>query len=513
MVLTVFDDYKISRKFHCFVGDNATSNSSKLIEGLNLHPNVNIDASHRIRCAGHIINLVVKATIYRDRVSKWEEELAAPAPKGQFRLFRELGVVGRLHNFVNAVCVSHKRRELFDEVQGEVYDKLLPSFATLELRQDGGVRWNSVYLMLLRCLQLKDPIKRFIWRLWEEAKANNNDDDLEHNRDYSPLTDRILDNDWDDVKELVDFLQAPYEMTKRLKGNNSQSGFGSLWQTLPNLQALWTHYTDAKERTVSQYMVSAVSFGWERLNSYFLTLIITPDVSYYSNTTLLHPRPRLNWFQSQWKNYPEWYRKARKSLEKVFKDYLAAEAEADSSQDSLLGPPSRRKLPSNGNSSDLYERTMAVDLHLLTNAKNKRQRRAGQVEEYFESLVTDLTTGSDRDLELFDDPWQWWLQVGRNRYPILFKVATDFLSIPSTSCDCERAFSSTWRAITCDRKSLHGNTIEAIQLQKGWLERGVVKSSLLEVEKYVQTLNKTWDLGAAASLASASFSSTSSSAL
>jgi hypothetical protein len=46
---------------------------------------------------------------------------------------------------------------------------------------------------------------------------------------------------------------------------------------------------------------------------------------------------------------------------------------------------------------------MAVDLHLLTNAKNKRQRRAGQIEEYFESLVTDLTTGSDRDL------WLWWL--------------------------------------------------------------------------------------------------------
>jgi hypothetical protein len=276
------------------VGDNATSNSSKLIEGLNLHPNVNIDASHRIRCAGHIINLVVKATIYRDRVSKWEEELAAPAPKGQFRLFRELGVVGRLHNFVNAVCVSHKRRELFDEVQGEVYDKLLPSFATLELRQDGGVRWNSVYLMLLRCLQLKDPIKRFIWRLWEEAEANNNDDDLEHNRDYSPLTDRILDNDWDDVKELVDFLQAPYEMTKRLEGNNSQSGFGSFWQTLSNLQALWTRYTDAKERTMSQYMASAVSFGWEKLNSYFHTLIIAPDVSYYSIATLLHLRLRLN---------------------------------------------------------------------------------------------------------------------------------------------------------------------------------------------------------------------------
>jgi hypothetical protein len=46
---------------------------------------------------------------------------------------------------------------------------------------------------------------------------------------------------------------------------------------------------------------------------------------------------------------------------------------------------------------------MAVNLHLLTNAKNKRQRRAGQIKEYFKSLVTDLTTGSDRDLKLLSD--------------------------------------------------------------------------------------------------------------
>jgi hypothetical protein len=185
----------------------------KLIKGLNLHLNVNIDASHRIRCAGHIINLVVKATIYGDRVSKWEEELAAAAPKEQFRLFRQLGVVGQLHNFVNAVCISHKRRELFNEVQEEVNNELLQSFATLKLRQDDGVRWNSVYLMLLCCLELKEPIKRFNRRLRDDAR----DDDV----DYSPLTDQLSEDDWDDVKELVDFLQAPYEMTKRLEGNNS----------------------------------------------------------------------------------------------------------------------------------------------------------------------------------------------------------------------------------------------------------------------------------------------------
>jgi hypothetical protein len=41
--------------------------------------------------------------------------------------------------------------------------------------------------MLLRCLKLKEPIKRFNWRLRDDAL----DDDV----DYSPLTDRLLEDD------------------------------------------------------------------------------------------------------------------------------------------------------------------------------------------------------------------------------------------------------------------------------------------------------------------------------
>ena len=101
------------------MGDNATSNDSKFIEGLNISPQINFGPEHRIRCAGHIINLVVKATIYRSGVSKFEE-LAKAALIEQFELFRRDGVVGKLHNFVNAVCASHKRRQLLLKTQKEV---------------------------------------------------------------------------------------------------------------------------------------------------------------------------------------------------------------------------------------------------------------------------------------------------------------------------------------------------------------------------------------------------------
>ena len=144
--------------------------------------------------------------------------------------------------------------------------------------------------MLLRCLELKTSINRFIRQQRELTNALDDPEDTE----FNALHDRLSDDDWEDVKELVDFLQAPYEMTKRIEGNNSVSGFGSLWQALPNLQALWAHYSDARDLTSSSYLTTAVSLGLEKLNTYFDTLIMTPDVSFYAIATLLHPKLRFN---------------------------------------------------------------------------------------------------------------------------------------------------------------------------------------------------------------------------
>jgi hypothetical protein len=218
---------------------------------------------------------------------------------------------------------------------------------------------------------------------------------------------------------------------------------------------------------------------------------MAPNVSFYAVATTLHPFLCLNWFKSQWKHYPQWYSKAEKSTRKVFKQYVNDEVDLEKSQSSQFGSPraSRRKVPGGGTGNDLFSHTMAVDLHLLTNAKNKRVKRVSQVNKYLNALLTDYTNASNDDLELLEKPWLWWLQY-RNRYPILFKVATDYLSIHSTSCECECTFSKAGRTITCDRNSLHGNTIKALQLQRNWVQHGLVKSSLKDVEAYMQNVDK-----------------------
>jgi hypothetical protein len=85
--------------------------------------------------------------------------------------------------------------------------------------------------MLLRYLELKEHTNRFVRRLSSHEASNDG-------LNYSSLTDTITEDTWDDVKALVYFLEAPYQMTKRLEGNNNGNGFGALWQILPNLQAL-----------------------------------------------------------------------------------------------------------------------------------------------------------------------------------------------------------------------------------------------------------------------------------
>jgi hypothetical protein len=223
---------------------------------------------------------------------------------------------------VNAICASHKRRELFNSIQQEYNnEEILYNFSTLSLRQDGGVRWHSVYLMLQRCLELKESIKRFICKL-----CTTNDDD----RKYNPLTDSLNDNEWDEVIELVNFLQVLYEMCHYHKGDNSASGFGSLWQTLTNLQALWALYSTASKHTNnSKFFSSALAYGKEKLNTYFDLILMQPDISFYAVATAFHSKLRLAWFKTHWKNFPRWYQKAEVLFRATFKTYAEAEVEGE----------------------------------------------------------------------------------------------------------------------------------------------------------------------------------------
>ena len=66
------------------------------------------------------------------------------------------------------------------------------------------------------------------------------------------------------------------------------------------------------------------------------------------------------------------------------------------------------------------------------------------------------------------DPLAWWI-ARKDEYPRLAKMALDYLTIPSTACECERCFSRTKLTIGTQRHRLKAETIDMLACVKIWV--------------------------------------------
>jgi len=72
-----------------------------------------------------------------------------------------------------------------------------------------------------------------------------------------------------------------------------------------------------------------------------------------------------------------------------------------------------------------------------------------------------------------DDPAAWW-RANNQRFPVLAKMARDYLAIPGTSASSERAFSKAGLLITDRRTRLGAASIKACILLQSWLTENIV---------------------------------------
>ncbi|XP_006462316.1 hypothetical protein AGABI2DRAFT_56444, partial [Agaricus bisporus var. bisporus H97] len=71
-------------------------------------------------------------------------------------------------------------------------------------------------------------------------------------------------------------------------------------------------------------------------------------------------------------------------------------------------------------------------------------------------------------------PLQWWHER-HQAYPNLSQMACDYLSIPATSVDVERAFSKGGVLLTNRRNRLVGQTIRSLLCLGDWISAGIIK--------------------------------------
>jgi hypothetical protein len=451
--------YDIGNKLGAFQMDNATNNDTCLDALAVLYP---IDVEEqRLRCLGHVVNLVVKALLFGEGLSQFQRQVAEANDSEQFKIWRRQGSIGKLHNLVTFINRSPQRMEAFSASQREAADGLT-SFS-YQLKRDTGVRWNSVYAMIERGIKLRPAIEHYCWQ-WREKLD---------------LTADTLDSkDWADLEDFKQLLKPFEQITKRTEGHAVDGAFGAVWEVLPCFELLFNKLKLAAEKVernkslYSEQFESCLNLAFVKLQHYYNA---TDKSRIYRAAVALHPGKRFDWFERTWGKEEGGRRtiaQAKAAVKSIWKDYLN---ELPPPPPSPLKPQLVRQGRSYVDDEDEDEdwRNCFGD-YVAADSANAAREHAAQKE-----IDTFLSTVPQLQQKHINKPLLWWKDVGEQLYPTLAGLAYNLFSIPGMSSECERAFSQAKRMVTDERHGLKEDIIEADQCLKSWLVNGLVDGSSL----------------------------------
>ncbi|KZL82707.1 transposase-like protein [Colletotrichum incanum] len=158
----VIIQWGISHKIGALIADNASSNDTCL---RSLFPRLSPSmtsrdiTARRIRCFGHILNLVSKAFLFGNDAESFERRSDAfcllQQDEEDLQHWRKKGPIGKLHNIVKFVRSSPQRTQRFKRITREEIDQRSGGILLCEETQrevelilDNATRWNSTYLMI-----------------------------------------------------------------------------------------------------------------------------------------------------------------------------------------------------------------------------------------------------------------------------------------------------------------------------------------------------------------------------
>jgi hypothetical protein len=215
----VLVEYGILRSVGTIMGDNSSTNDTlcramsvdlECDEGIQWNP-----VANRLRCLGHILNLVVNAFLFGGIIeeSKLEEDGDKEEDEDETEIskrqqqFRLLGPLGKLHNIVIHTRGSSSRTDRFKQLA----KRMIPL--------DNRTRWNSWYYMLDVALQQEVAIDAYT-------------------KEHLPtLTkDYLLPEDWALLRELRELLH-PFEQATL----ENQGKYARIDQVLLTMDSLFKH--------------------------------------------------------------------------------------------------------------------------------------------------------------------------------------------------------------------------------------------------------------------------------
>jgi hypothetical protein len=435
LLQSVLEDYNIWDKIGYFTGDNHGSNDvlcAALGNFMEEKKDIIWRPKHRrIRCHGHVINLMVQAFLFMDSKAavdaackqiedldeaSYDVDMIQAWKRHQGLGWHEMGSLGKVHNTALHIRADNYRYDLFKKRAGRI------------LPLDNDTRWNSWFLLLNVTLEKQDHVKWYQEHYYEDLRD-----------------DYLTPDDWQILRDTRDFLQPFWRITQLTESHKT-----TLDSTLFTMDVLEKHFKHVMEKYKDhQHLLGCILTSWHVFSKYYR---LSDDNPVYASALILHPSRRKAHIL---KNWPKaWHKKAFNNVKKLWEDKYKGLA--------MIDDPS---LIITEQEPDEYD-ILAQELDVVGTST---------IDEY-ETFTSQVPISIDCS------PLTWWLRdEQQGHYPNLSKMAVNILSIPAMSADPERVFSGARRTISWDRMLLGAATIEKGECLKSWIQSGITRGLPVEI--------------------------------
>ncbi|OBS15736.1 hypothetical protein FPOA_28127 [Fusarium poae] len=464
----VISSYDIEKKIGYFTVDNASNNDTALAEigdALGFHW-----PERRVRCLGHVINLVVKALLFGQDYESFERDVndGLLTVQREHEQWRKRGPIGKLHNF----CQEVNRSDLWTRklisaqehrIREAAEDSGLKAHKPVKVVTDNATRWLSQFYMMQRALRLKPFYDTFIF----EARAHFNSENRTRCGNlrkgvrepyFLQEGNRLEESDWEAIQALHDILLNFELVIKSLQGDSQSREkqrslgeeaidqiHGASWEILDAYEFLLDGLETAKGIVAGlpegDHLVVNVNNAWKKLDSYYAKVGESPLI--YA-AAVLNPGKRWDAFDGWYEDHPNWIDAARQQVYRLWREqYKDLPIDAED----VLEPP---------------RKALRLSTNKFTNFKKQRRD--------FELWEHDHAAG-DKHVE---DPRLYW-HKRRQKYPRLSRMALDLHTVLPMSAEVERLFSVTGHMVVPLRNRLHADTLSLCQTIRSWYHAGVIQ--------------------------------------
>ena len=368
---------------------------------------------------------------------------------------------------------------------------------THEWVQNVETRWSSDRDMIRHALGHREAVNQFIFDVERDWEMNG----AKPNERPGIIDDKLSAQDWKLIS-VFDLVLEPFAIvTTQLQGVGTpgvRSTCGGFWEYFPTFEMLLDHLEEAVEGTVTRmdenkeyitvdifkgmdaktkrWLKIHIKLAWKRLDKYYG---LFGQLAYVA-AVLLHPCKKWGVLDELWEGYPnrsEWKTHYNTLLRDFYNaEYKAVDFGTRSVQDTDKEVDACRNYVKRRMD---FKRARRQTDGLQTNHVGVRrdQHNFGAAQAVKDELDIYLAEAPVESVVAEKDPIGWW-QQNLHRFPTLGIMAVDFLSIPSSSAESERSFSSAGRMVTPVRTRLRHIIITMAQCLRSWIREGFYQPSV-----------------------------------